>query len=34
MPQDSVIGRIMEHEEKCLISQSIEKGIFFPADNE
>ena len=28
MPQDSVIGRIMEHEEKCLISQSIEKGIY------
>ena len=28
MPQDSVIGRIMGHEEKCLISLSTEKGIY------
>ena len=28
LPQDSIIGRIMTHEEKCTISQSIEKGIY------
>ncbi|MBQ9298208.1 MAG: DUF2974 domain-containing protein [Clostridia bacterium] len=28
MPQDSIIGRILEHEEKCEISLSIEKGIY------
>ena len=27
LPQDSVIGRIMEHKEKCEVVQSIEKGI-------
>lgn len=26
-PQDSIIGRIMEHEEKCIIVESTEKGI-------
>ena len=26
-PQDSIIGRIMEHEEKCVIVESTEKGI-------
>ena len=26
-PQESIIGRIMEHEEKCIIVESIEKGI-------
>lgn len=28
LPQDSMIGRIMTHEEKCTISYSIEKGIY------
>lgn len=28
IPQDSVIGRILEREEKCEIVQSIEKGIY------
>lgn len=28
LPQDSVIGRIMEHKEKCEIVQSNEKGIY------
>ena len=28
IPQDSVIGRIMNHEEKCTISLSTEKGIY------
>lgn len=28
IPQDSVIGRILEHEEKCIVIKSIEKGIF------
>ena len=28
LPQDSMIGRIMTHEEKCTISLSIEKGIY------
>ena len=28
LPQDSIIGRIMTHEEKCTISYSIEKGIY------
>ena len=28
LPQDSVIGRIMEHKEKCEIIQSNEKGIY------
>ena len=27
-PQDSVIGRIMNHKEKCLVSLSVEKGIY------
>lgn len=27
-PQDSVIGRIMNHEEKCLVALSTEKGIY------
>ena len=27
LPQESVIGRIMEHKEKCEVVQSIEKGI-------
>lgn len=27
IPQDSVIGRILEHEEKCIVVKSIEKGI-------
>lgn len=27
LPQDSVIGRIMEHKEKCEVVESIEKGI-------
>ena len=27
-PQDSVIGRIMNHEEKCLVVLSTEKGIY------
>ena len=27
-PQDSVIGRIMNHEEKCLVALSVEKGIY------
>ena len=27
IPQDSVIGRIMEHKEKCEVVQSLEKGI-------
>lgn len=27
LPQDSIIGRIMEHEEKCEVVESIEKGI-------
>ena len=28
LPQDSVIGRIMEHKEKCTITLSTEKGIY------
>lgn len=28
LPQDSVIGRIMEHKEKCEVVQSNEKGIY------
>lgn len=28
LPQDSIIGRIMTHEEKCTISLSTEKGIY------
>ena len=28
LPQDSIIGRIMTHQEKCTISLSIEKGIY------
>ena len=28
LPQDSMIGRIMTHKEKCTISLSIEKGIY------
>lgn len=28
MPQDSIIGRILEHEEKCEFVHSIEKGIY------
>lgn len=28
LPQDSIIGRIMTHEERCTIASSIEKGIY------
>ena len=28
LPQDSIIGRILEHEEKCEIVESVEKGIY------
>lgn len=28
MPQDSIIGRILDHQEKCEISLSLEKGIY------
>lgn len=28
MPQESIIGRIMTHQEKCTITRSIEKGIY------
>lgn len=28
IPQDSVIGRILEHKEKCEVAHSIEKGIY------
>ena len=28
LPQDSIIGRILEHEEKCEIVYSIEKGLY------
>ena len=28
IPQDSIIGRILEHQEKCDVVQSLEKGIY------
>ena len=28
IPQDSIIGRILEHEEKCTVVESTEKGIY------
>lgn len=28
IPQDSIIGRLLEHKEKCIVVKSNEKGIF------
>ena len=28
IPQDSIIGRLLEHKEKCIVVKSTEKGIF------